>query len=735
MSGFSGDGIVIQSSTDSVQSCYIGTNAAGTAALANGNDGIEIEAGSSGNTIGGFTATPGTGPGNLLSGNVNDGVEITGAGATGNVVWGNLAGLDVTGTVAIANQNAGVGIDLGASSNTIGGTVAGLRNVLSGNADDGFSRGVIIADSGTNFNLVIGNYIGTNAAGSAAVANDNCGVLLQSGPQSNTIGGPAAGDRNLISGNLLAGVAFQYAGTTGNVVEGNWIGLNAAGTGTITNLVGVAFADSASGNSAIANVASGNLEAGIAIVPFDTSSGSDANLVQGNLIGTDPTGTIALGNTGPGVAIYGGSSNNTIGGTTTNTRNIISANASAGVSISGTGTSGNLLLGNYIGTGVAGAGALANSGAGVIINSGATSNTIGGSIAGAGNVVSGNSGDGIHISGAGSNGNLIAGNLVGTNAAGTVALGNTAFGILIDSGASSNTVGGNAASFGNVVSGNLSNGIEMMGSGTTDNVVYSNLAGLNAAGTAAVGNAIDGISIDNGASSNTVKSNEAAGNTQVGIAVEGSGTSDNTVVQNLVGVVSIAGTLTAIPNSSGINLQTGAIDNTIGGSSLAQANIIAGNSSSGIDIGDSGTADNVVEFNYIGTDSTNDTGLGDKIGVFFFGDATSGPESNTIGPGNIISGNTSFGIWILNPGTSDNVVLGDLIGTNSAGTAALPNGIGVAIGGSATGNTIGGTSPADANLISGNTGVGVQIGGYGTIDNVVAGNKIGISSSGACATE
>ena len=66
----------------------IGTDVTGTAAIANGNDGVEIDTGATGNTIGGLTSTPGTGAGNVISGNTSDGVEITGSGTSGQRVAG-----------------------------------------------------------------------------------------------------------------------------------------------------------------------------------------------------------------------------------------------------------------------------------------------------------------------------------------------------------------------------------------------------------------------------------------------------------------------------------------------------------------------------------------------------------------------------------------------------------------------------------------------------------------------
>ena len=101
----------------------IGTNAAGTGAIANGNDGVEIANGASKDTIGGAAA----GAGNVISGNTNDGVEIVGSGTSDNVVAGNLIGTDITGTVAIANASDGLEIDTSASGNTIGGTTGSAQ--------------------------------------------------------------------------------------------------------------------------------------------------------------------------------------------------------------------------------------------------------------------------------------------------------------------------------------------------------------------------------------------------------------------------------------------------------------------------------------------------------------------------------------------------------------------------------------------------------------------------------
>ena len=120
----------------------------------------------------------------------------------------------------------------GASNTTVGGTAAGTRNILSGNA----AYGVRIADAGTSGNRVLGNFVGTNAAGTAAIANGLSGVFTIDGASGNTIGGTQPAEGNVISGNASFGVAFFGAATDGgNTVLNNFIGTDAAGTAAIGN--------------------------------------------------------------------------------------------------------------------------------------------------------------------------------------------------------------------------------------------------------------------------------------------------------------------------------------------------------------------------------------------------------------------------------------------------------------------------------------------------------------------
>src|SRR5207247_1794317 len=170
-----------------------------------------------------------------------------------------------------------------------------------------------------------------------------------------------------------------------------------------------------------------------------------------NLIGTDVTGTLALGNTGPGVDIN--ASNNLVGGATTDARNVISAN-NRGVDLFG--GSSNAVQGNFIGTDVTGTIALGNPNVGVNLNSG-VSDTIGGLTATPGtppgNLISGNNGNsGVILGVVDTSGNLIQGNIIGADITGTQPLGNSPGGITVNG--HDNTVGGTDPDAGNIIAFN-----------------------------------------------------------------------------------------------------------------------------------------------------------------------------------------------------------------------------------------------------------------------------------------
>ena len=474
-----------------------GTGPCPTAATA-----CESASGATANTVGGTTA----GARDVISGNAVNGVVLGVTGTSDNVVEGDYIGTDVTGTRRSANGQDGVDDRSGASANTIGGTTPGARDVISGNA----AMGVVITDAGTSGNVVEGDYIGTNAAGTGALGNAD-----------RRRGHPVGGDRQHgrrddgrrprrhLRQRSQRRRAGRYSGTSDNVVEGDYIGTDA-----YRHRAPSATARTASTSSAArpANTIGGtttgarerHLRQRASTACVITDSGTSDNVVEGDYIGTDPTGADHLDNGHQGVDILAGATSNTVGGTTTGARDVISGNANGGVLISGSGTSGNVVEGDYIGTTAAGTAALANGRNGVDILAGATSNTVGGTTAGAGDVISGNTALGVEISGSGTAYNVVEGDYIGTNAAGTGALPNGINGVDILSGATSNTVGGTTAGARDVISGNTFNGVVLAYAGTMYNVVEGDYIGTDRTGAKALANGQDGVDLIGGATSNMV---------------------------------------------------------------------------------------------------------------------------------------------------------------------------------------------------------------------------------------
>src|SRR5262249_30525211 len=152
-------------------------------------------------------------------------------------------GTTAAGTAALGNSQ-GVRVASGASRNTIGtfANGAGAGNLISGNRGEG----VAITDVGTTFNAVRGNYVGTTAAGTAALGNNSHGAWPALGTRWTDVGGPAPGTGNVISGNVAA--AISLSATVGNRLWGNYVGTTAAGTAALGNFDGVSVAEGANGN-------------------------------------------------------------------------------------------------------------------------------------------------------------------------------------------------------------------------------------------------------------------------------------------------------------------------------------------------------------------------------------------------------------------------------------------------------------------------------------------------------
>jgi hypothetical protein len=557
---------------------FIGTDVTGTLDRGNGSDGIFI-GGSKNNLIGGAVAKAR----NVISGNGADGVEISGAGTTGNKIQGNYIGLNAGGNSTLGNSRDGIHVAAGAKTNVIGGTVSGARNIISTNT----GSGVTLTDVGTSNNLVQGNAFGTNDVGFNLALGNGIGVLIAAGATNNVIGGTVTGAGNSIASSTTAGVRITGVGTTANLLQGNIIGLRLDGSGKRSNNIGVDIAAGATGNvvggvkTGARNVISGNANSGVRI----GGAGTAGNFVQGNFIGTGLTGIEpALGN-GIGVLIFNDTTNNTVGGIVAAARNIISGNTVDGIQIADTDTIGNKVQGNFIGTDVTGTLDLGNLTTGVNIISGAANNTVGGTVAGARNIIAGNNDDGVRISGSGTTGNQVQGNYIGTNAVGTAAVGNGNAGVSISSSASANTIGGILAAARNVISGN-NVGVSIS---SDANNVQGNFVGTNAAGTGDLGNITEGVLLDSGAN-NTIGGLTAAarniisGNDRFGVLISASATTGNQVQGNFIGLA-VNGT-TALGNTShGVFINNAAHNNSIGGTVIGAGNRIANNGGDGVLIG------------------------------------------------------------------------------------------------------------------------------------------------------
>ncbi len=254
--------------------------------------------------------------------------------------------------------------------------------------------------------------------------------------------------------NRFSGTGIRLSGKGGNLIVDNYIGTDVTGTVALGNSGGVSILD-VPNNTIENNVISGNREGNIVI----GGGKATGNRVIGNFIGTDVTGTAVFNNPGVVGISIGSAPNNIIGGTSPEERNIISGNSFA-VSIlfapfplTGDATE-NQIIGNYIGTDITGTVGLGND-VGVVV--GAGSNTlIGGVTPGAGNVISGNQA-GIVILEPSTN-NRVIGNFIGTQADGSSPLGNTFYGVAVDAPATNTLIGGTAPGEGNVIAFNGSFG-------------------------------------------------------------------------------------------------------------------------------------------------------------------------------------------------------------------------------------------------------------------------------------
>lgn len=323
-------------------SCTIdGATQAAMLASSGATDGpkIELDGSSAGATANGLSiySSYNTIKGLIINRFSQFGIDIEYYHANYNTICSNYIGTDATGSLDFGNGFSGILIYNGAKHNIIGGNTLADRNIISGN---GWS-GVEIQSDDADSNIVIGNYIGTDASGMVDLGNDMHGINIWSGAEANTIGGSLQEQRNIISGNAWCGISIGIYSDSNKVV-GNYIGMGRDGASAIQNemsglCVGSSHNIIGGGNAGEGNLISANSQSGIVL-------GAGAfNIIAGNYIGTDVTGNLAFPNNEHGIFIYDGATNNMIG-----PANLIKYNTLAGVQVENSTTLYNTITQNKI---------------------------------------------------------------------------------------------------------------------------------------------------------------------------------------------------------------------------------------------------------------------------------------------------------------------------------------------------------------------------------------------------
>jgi parallel beta-helix repeat protein len=512
--------------------------------------------------------------------------------------------------------------------------------------------------------------------------NGNSGLVFGAGSDSSQLLGMAVGGA---SGN---GVTLEGSHIT---LGGNYIGLDTHGTALANGGAGVYVASTSNDNligsnpdaasGVVSNVISSNAGSGIEL------DGSAGNTLVNNYVGTDPTGTVAIANGGNGIWVTGGSSDNTIGGTAYTDTTTGAVNDPTGSE---------------------------NTATPVFV------------VPPLGNLVSGNSGNGILIDDS-SERNVLNGNFVGTTADGDSALGNALDGVAIN-GANDNSLIGctavdNPFVYYNVVSGNGENGLHITDSNNI--TVQANFFGIAADNATTVGNVLNGILVDGTSSDVQVGGviplgNVAAGNGQNGIDVAGS-VSGFTTFNTFGGLFAFG---SYAPNGN-----DGLLITATGGDQTVRTNVLSGNDNNGIEIG--GNASGVtVDPDIVGLNTAGNAALPNgNDGLLIDGtahDNTIGGTTTSVIPENLFSANDGYGIAITDQ-AHDNTVYNSYVGVGDFGIGALGNNKGgVSVGDTATGNTFEGSLP---NVVSENHGNGFTL-GSGTSDTSIVSNIIGYASNG-----
>lgn len=616
--------------------------------------------------------------------------------------------MNQAGTGSLANSLDGIYAAGGSfATSKIGGLTSDSLNVVSGNGSDG-----IDINSAAN-TRVIGNYVGVDATGNAAMANSSNGIKITSS-NGCTIQGNVAGKN---SNNGIMIISSQSM-----VIWSNFVGIGANGTTALGNsqqgvrLEGNCSSSTIGGTTgSYKNVISCNSGVGLYI------ESSTNCLIQGNHVGVDNTGNTAKGNGGQGIYLTATCSGSSIGGATTGLGNVVSGNTGSGIQISASLNC--VLKGNIVGMGKNGTTAIGNGGNGITISGTSTGCTLGGTTSAERNLVSANTGSGISISS--SNNCLITGNYVGVDATGLVCQGNTSVGIYLSS-SSGCTIGGTNYNNRNITSCNGSDGISLSVA-CHSCIIKGNFIGVfvSGSGTSSTGNLGQGIFLLNTNSctiggtthaERNVSSNN--GNHTLGTSGDGiriGNGSSNVLKGNYCGVDSTG--LIAMPNEwSGISLND-CNGTTVGGTGSYERNVLSSNKNEGIYV--SNTSTSLIYGNYIGVGVDGTTALGNEVyGINILGTST----DNTIGGRlsyantiayNYVSSGTAPGISIGGNAAARNNMTFNKVFCNGGSGFSIANttqeGVAAPVVSSSLTNTVSGTAAANDSIhIYRNT-----TGGYG----------------------
>jgi len=598
-----------------VQGNYVGTDISGTKVVPGQKwGGVSMDGGK--NTTVGGTADLAW---NVIGGNTGSGISMANTNSmnpiTGTLIQGNYIGIDEFEGIALPNL---AGITIGERDNVVGGTSPEAMNIVVHNRGTGIR---ISGEGGGPPNLVIGNRIGTDSGGVNNCGNGGSGVLLW---DTNTnVGGDGDQEKNVICWNGRNGVTLDYSSTTGNIVKGNNIGTDPSGTSGQPNAEnGIEFLRGAHHNTIEKNLISGNGENGVRIYmdPGDAKKrNSHDNQLIGNLIGVNAAGKAALPNLQNGILIDGCTS--TTVSSTVDSKCVISGNGKNGVEIRGGEAQLNLVEKSIIGLDIDESAVLPNGENGVLFTVNAHHNLIGGGGREYGNVISGNTGNGVKMVNAVellTYSNRVQGNLIGTDGTGKKALGNGGNGVLIENGRE-NMIGGIREKYRNVISGNGIDGVALEGLDARENLVAANYIGTDIEGKTAIPNQRHGVFIHQGKLNDIGFSgawmskarNIIAGNKSRGVFILGDKGNpitkgENFIIENLIGLnieidpLGNKGSGVYIENASDNKIEDNDIAHNIGygvaivavdeaEGNLISTNYIYKNSGLGIDLG----ADNV----------------------------------------------------------------------------------------------------------------------------------------------